>query len=97
MATLYGNDVAVRAARGDSQPGYPSGSVLSLVTCSQREDDHWFGARVPGQVKSVEFVTVGAGRPTYQEFTGAPLKKTTPVDPGSRAEHILEQRSLVMP
>ena len=61
MSTLYGNDVAVRYARMNPQQDYPAGSVLSLVTWVQREDGHWFGAKIPGPVKSVEFVTVTAG------------------------------------
>jgi hypothetical protein len=59
MSTLYGNDVAAGYARTNSQHNYPNGSMLSLVTWTQREDDRWFGAAIPDQVKSVEFVSVG--------------------------------------
>ena len=97
MSMLYGNYVAVRSARGSSHPNYPSGSVLSLVTWAQRDDDHWFGARVPGRVKSVEFVTVGPGPASYQEFTGLPFKRTAPNDGDSRTNDILRQRALLMP
>ena len=41
---------------------YPAGAVLGLVTWRQREDPHWFGARIPGSVVSVEFVEVGEWR-----------------------------------
>jgi hypothetical protein len=57
MSTLYGNDAARRYARTNSQQNYPSGSVLCLVTWEQRDDPHWFGAKIPGGVKSVEFVS----------------------------------------
>ncbi len=59
-STLFGNDVAVDAIRGPiAGKGYPAGAVLGLVTWRQREDPHWFGARIPGDVVSAEFVEVG--------------------------------------
>ena len=104
MSTLYGNEIAVRQARTDSQQRYPAGSQLALVTWSQQEDEHWFGARIPGAIKSVEFVTIIGLEPrardySYQLYEGAPLKFST-VDQGRRDERInylLKQRPLVMP
>ncbi len=82
MATLSGNGAAVQVARaGETKkglvPGYPAGSVLALVTWSQREDPHWFGARIPDNPKSIEFVEVdvsGNGR-TYRCYDGPILKE----------------------
>ncbi|MGA8532400.1 MAG: cytochrome P460 family protein [Acidobacteriaceae bacterium] len=83
MATLYGNEAAIRAARAriDASAGesgsqaYPAGAVLALVTWAQRDDPHWFGARIPDVPESVEFVQVGgAGEPgTYRRFAGTGL------------------------
>ncbi len=67
--TLFGNDAAVSAARAGV--AYPAGAVLGLVTWQQREDPHWFGARIPGTVMSVEFVEVGTGRD--RKFVGDAL------------------------
>jgi len=105
MSTLYGNNVAAGYARTNSQHNYPNGSVLSLVTWTQRDDDRWFGAKIPDQVKSVEFVFVGAaadGQPlySYQEYEGAPLKRVTAQEgrtPGDRGAYLLSQRAAVMP
>jgi hypothetical protein len=77
----YGNDVAVKCPRTRAQHDYPAGSVLSLVTRTQREDPRWFGAKIPGQVKSAEFVTVGAAgnggpRYAYEAYTSKPLRRT---------------------
>jgi hypothetical protein len=78
-ATLYGNDVAMKAVnpREDalSAPAYAAGSVLALVTWAQREDPHWFGARIPDAPVSVEFVQVVASGPVakYTRFAGAGL------------------------
>jgi hypothetical protein len=105
MSTLYGNDVAVQHSRATSNPDYPAGSALSLVTWTQREDPRWFGANIPRHVKSVEFVTVTAladGRPdcVYERYEGSPLKRTlseTGHTTGSRAVYLLSLRASVMP
>jgi hypothetical protein len=48
--------------------------VLALVTWAQRDDPHWFGARIPGVPQSVEFVSVAAGGQTsYRRFAGTGL------------------------
>jgi hypothetical protein len=104
MATLYGNDLAVNHAREGLQASYPQGSELSLVTWSQQADKHWFGARMPAAVRSVEFVSVdydSSQRPllSYEEFRGAPLRKVPPVTSAvnSRIAYILGQSASVMP
>jgi hypothetical protein len=78
-ATLYGNDIAmstVRSRRPTSNlsagPAYGNGSVLALVTWGQRDDPHWFGGRIPDQVRAVEFVQMSsAGAKSYARFDGA--------------------------
>jgi cytochrome P460 len=85
-ATLYGNDIAMQAvqARGTSgsgiAPAYPAGAVLALVTWAQRDDPHWFGARIPDVPQSVEFVQVtAAGAATsYRSFAGSALVENHP-------------------
>jgi hypothetical protein len=75
MATVYGNDLALEAghARG-AAPAYPPGAVLAVVTWAQRDDPHWFGARIPDAPQSVEFVEVAAGgQPRYRRFAGPGL------------------------
>ena len=101
---LYGNDLAVRFARSGGRD-YPPGSVLSLVTWTKQDDDRWFGARIPGQVKSVEFVSASAGPNSessyfYERYEGSPLTRTSAVDgrsPTVRAEYLLCLRASVMP
>jgi hypothetical protein len=65
----------------------------------------WFGGRILGAPKSVEFVTVSVGdehRPSYsyQNFEGAPFKQVSAQEgptPNERAAYILSQRAAVMP
>src|ERR1700733_3310453 len=74
MATLYGNDAAMLAAQSRQAGGeVPAGAVLALVTWRQREDPHWFGARIPDRPLSVEFVLAGSEEPVYQRFAGPGL------------------------
>jgi len=79
MATLYGNDAAMQTA-GREGSAYPVGAVLGLVTWVQRDDPHWFGARIPAEPRSVEFVQVAAAGQTrsYQRFAGAGLIEDHP-------------------
>jgi hypothetical protein len=92
-ATLYGNDLAMRVVnpRGDalSAPAYSTGSVLAVVTWAQRDDPHWFGARIPDTPLSVEFVQVASNEPTmmdaprtgtYKRFAGAVLTEDRVAD-----------------
>ena len=75
MATLYGNDAAMDAVEAHrAAPVYPAGAVLALVTWTQREDPHWFGARIPDRPLSVEFVDAGA-QPHYRRFSGNALEE----------------------
>lgn len=96
-ATLYGNDAAMQAVRtlrvssnSSSQvPTYPPGSVLSLVTWRQRDDPHWFGARIPNTPESVEFVQIAyaAHADNYRRFAGAGLVENQPA-PDFKTERI---------
>jgi hypothetical protein len=105
MSTLYGDDLAVRYARANLRHNYPDGSVLSLVTWTQREDSRWFGAKIPGEVKSVEFVFVkvsddGRASYSYQAYEGKPLKRVSAHEgtaPNERTAYLLAQRAAVMP
>src|SRR5579862_2347832 len=51
MTLLTGNDVAVKYSGVGT---YPEGSQLALVTWLQRDDPHWFGARIPGSFVALE-------------------------------------------
>lgn len=97
-ATLYGNDTAMQAVRpredAVAAPGYSKGAVVALVTWAQRDDPHWFGARIPNVPQSVEFVQIAAAGPvtTYNRFAGAQLTEDRPPDSvaAQRARFITE-------
>ena len=47
------------------------GSAMALVTWTERDDPHWFGARIAHQVVSVEIVRPGVSNETeYRMFAG---------------------------
>ena len=97
MSTLYGNDLAIQNARRNSS--YPPGSVLALVTWIERDDGHWFGARIPGEIKSVEFVEVEPSSHSYHPFSGSPLRPLATVSSSDnqRSDYILSLRASAMP
>jgi mono/diheme cytochrome c family protein len=83
MSTLFGNDVAIKSASARSAspavPSYEQGAVLALVTWFQRDDPHWFGARIPDNPASVEFVTVERrDSSSYRRFDGPNLSEARP-------------------
>lgn len=103
MSTLFGNDIAVTHARTSPNQPYPAGSILSLVTWTQQEDQRWFGAKIPDGLKSVEFVTVLQSldvKPSYsyELYAGSPLlTQVKEAVRDSRINEIVRRRALVMP
>jgi hypothetical protein len=96
-STLFGNDVAVTAARG-GVANYPAGAVLGLVTWRQQEDAHWFGGRIPDAPVSVEFVEFGGGSvPVYRHFAGAPLSEQADSGSPVRLAAIESMKPVVLP
>lgn len=103
LSTLFGNDAAVASARSGKHADYPAGSVLSFVTWSQQEDRHWFGAKIPKQVQSMEMVRVSEGADgktssSYERFEGQGLVKVAGgTGDEARKAYVLSQRASVMP
>jgi hypothetical protein len=83
-ATLYANDVAFSAVSAREAhprvPAYATGAILALVIWTQRDDPHWFGARIPDTPESVEFVQVAAAADSsvYRRFAGQGLVEDHP-------------------
>ena len=99
MSTLYGNDIGVKNARS-GKAAYPAGSVLALVTWSQRDDPHWFGGRIPRILQAVEVLSFGTGAaPSYGYYEGSPLTKKQPaaIDVTARIAYITAQKAAVLP
>ena len=102
-AILFGNESAIQAVRGPNTnpnptpavatnvPAYPEGAVLALVTWAQRDDPHWFGARIPDLPRSVEFVKIApAGQDnSYRRFAGSGLVEDNSADAATRSSFVL--------
>lgn len=73
---LFGNAIAVQHARSGAAGAYPAGAILTLATWSQQEDAHWFGAKIPQHLQTVE--TVKVGKTTTYEGHQAPSWKQLP-------------------
>jgi len=105
MSTLYGNDIAVSHARIDGRSTYPQGATLSLVTWKKQEDKHWFGAKIPQQIQSIELIKYNSlenttPKPLYEIYQGSPLRLSKGNDPSNIAEriaYITNQKASVIP
>ncbi len=91
---LFGSPEAVKAVR-DGQP-YEENAALKLVTWRQREDPHWFGGRIPGEVLSVEVVWHGYGGRGYSRLEGKPLVEVSREDT-ARADAIVAMKAVRLP
>lgn len=71
--------------------------MLVLVTWIQRDDPHWFGARIPDAPESVEFVRIADARKAneYRRFAGQSLgeERPAPNEAGLRMSLVLSLRS----
>lgn len=98
MSTLYGNELALKTAIAGSTE-YPAGENLTLVTWKQQDDDRWFGARIPGDLESIEVVkTSDPNIVNYQKYEGRQLV----INPDTahqqeRIKYIFAQKPSVMP
>ncbi|WP_159473372.1 cytochrome P460 family protein [Dyadobacter sp. 3J3] len=100
ISTLYGNDIASEHARNSADHQYPSGSELSLVTWSQKEDIQWYGANIPGEIKSIEIVkyqTPDSATLEHYEGKTLQLRKTNFEISMSRIGYISGLRGAVLP
>lgn len=102
MSTLYGNDLAVKNARAGF--AYPAGSVIALVTWLQKADEHWFGARIPAGIQSIEQIKFTTGekdnvQPFYEKREGKLLKFVAddPEKTQNRIAYIVGQKASIMP
>ncbi|WP_426670104.1 hypothetical protein ACPPVU_02435 [Mucilaginibacter sp. McL0603] len=99
MSTLYGNELALKAAAAGTGT-VTTGEVFALVTWKQQADDHWFGAKIPSNLLSVEYVKTGVGsnRISYQKFEGKDLTLSTDTSNNQiRIKYIFDQKPSVMP
>lgn len=105
MSTLYGNETAVRHARTSPESAYPDGSILAVVTWKQREDDRWFGGKIPSQLHTVELLRVSENakhEPTFAltQYSGSPLRageEKQETQPSERTAWILSQHAAILP
>jgi hypothetical protein len=98
MSILYGDTDAVVSVRKGSLSDL---SVLALVTWTQKEDEHWYGANITSAVQSVEIMGFGLNGEgfVFSHYEGQPLQKKE-VDAAyikERIAYLTGLRASVMP
>ena len=102
MSTLYGNDFS-RKRSAEGRTSVAPGEVLALVTWQQKDDDQWFGAKVPGELLSVEMVKTvavngGQTKVDYERFEGKKLSlNSDTLHHQESIKYIFDQKPSVMP
>lgn len=101
MSTLYGNDLALKAAKNENKIHRP-GEVFTLVTWELEPDPYWFGGNINGDEKYVETVKVlpaeNGIRVDYEvEKNGGDVLKRYDTDKPERINFIFEQKAAILP
>lgn len=101
MSTLYGNELALKVTQSGGNK--VSGEEFTLVTWNQQDDDHWFGAKIPSNLKSIEVVkTVPVNQNSiavnYNCYEGQTLTLSTDTAHNQqRIKYIFDQKPSVLP
>ena len=102
MSTLYGNKSAVKRLR-ENPDSISADEQLTFITWKQKEDEHWFGAKIPDQLLSAETIKTrvlpsGQLITKYEKYEGKQLiLNSDTLNNTLRKAYILSQRSSVMP
>ncbi len=101
MSTLYGNSLALRKSK-DLNKDLAGGELFTLVTWEQQQDEHWFGANIPGDIQSVEVLKTNPNGTNidmyYQRYEGKEfVLNADTMNKSERIKFILGQRASVMP
>lgn len=56
VRVIYGNDVAIKAARAGKTNPWPKGAIIGKVVWKQKSADDWQAAIVPGKFVHAEFM-----------------------------------------
>jgi hypothetical protein len=101
-STLYGNPLALKTAIAGTNE-VVAGEVLALVTWKQQDDQHWFGANIPGSLQQVELIksTSSVEKPivvSYARYEGKSLTlNPDTLNNQDRIKYILSQKPAIMP
>jgi len=102
MSTLFGNENAVKRLR-ENVDSVSVNEQLTLITWKQREDEHWFGGKIPDQLLSAETIKtqiLSSGQLTvkYEKYDGKELiLNPDTLNNISRKTYILTRKASIMP
>lgn len=96
---LYG-DPSAEIAIKDQAPMKAPVFLFTLITWRQQADPHWFGAKIPGDLISVERLSKTANNASiaYQKLSGKELVRVRDTTGNfGRIKFILSQKPLILP
>lgn len=101
MSVLYGNDLALNAAKSENQKHIP-GEIFTLVTSELEPNPCWFGGNINGERKVTETVKVLPAENGIQinyevENNNGDVMKRYGADKQQRINFIFDQKAAVFP
>ena len=98
MTVLYGNKLAYNYAKISGDGNYPTSAVLYSVTWQLQEDEQWFGANVPKNIRKIERLEfLEKNKTKYNNFDYNGIKHTNSDNMQKRINHIKEMKMAVSP
>lgn len=98
MTVLYGNKLAYNYAKISDDGHYPICAVLYIVTWQLQEDEQWFGANVPKNIRMIERIEfLEKNKTKYSHFDYNGIKHTNSNNVQNRINHIKEMKMAVSP
>ncbi|MEH6309180.1 hypothetical protein RYH73_26245 [Olivibacter sp. CPCC 100613] len=98
MTMLYGNDFAYNYAKMSSKDNYPTGSILYGVTWQLQEDEQWFGANIPENIRKIERIEfLDNNKIDYKRFDSKGVEEINTDDAQERIDQIKGMQMAVTP
>ena len=98
MTVLYGNQLAYDHAKISGDGNYPKSAVLYSVTWQLQEDEQWFGANVPNNIKHIERLEfLGKNKTNYYNYDSKGIKHPNSDNVQKRIKQIKEMKMAVSP
>lgn len=98
MTVLYGNQLAYDHAKISGDGNYPKRAVLYNVTWQLQEDEQWFGANIPKNIRNIERLEfLEKDKTKYNNYDSHGIKHPPSDNVQKRIKHIKEMKMAVSP
>lgn len=98
ITVLYGNKFAYNYAKICGDGNYPPSAVLYNISWQMQNDEQWFGANVPKNIRNIERIEfLEKNKTIYNHFDSNGIEHTNSDNMQKRINHIKEIKMAVSP